>query len=63
MRKDCLEIVCEEKEIVTRLKRVRRKEGVVGSDSLWKRHREARRGCEKMEEKVVLGMRKAAGVL
>lgn len=56
-------MVCEEKEIVTRLKRVRRKEGVMGSDSLWKRHSEARRGCEKTGEKVVLGMRKAAGVL
>lgn len=47
-------MVCEEKANLTRLKRVRRKEGVMGSESLWKGHSEARSVCEKMEEKVVL---------
>lgn len=51
MRKDCSEIVCEEKANLTRLKRVRRKEGGLGSDSLWKGHSEARSVCEKMEER------------
>lgn len=46
-----MEIVCEEKANLTRLKRVRRKEGGLGSDSLWKGHSEARSVCEKMDER------------
>lgn len=51
VRKDCLEMICEEKANLTRLKRVRRKARGLGSDNLWKMHSEARSVCEKMEER------------